>query len=455
MCIYRKSAASIIAFVLLLSGCRVAVGGPHTSNTSVSSPSVSSPSVSQPFLTVDENNVGGANLDSWIGEYAFFENAPDAFFIKIYSSLNLYYAQLWIDGYKSKVRVLTTVRGDKGSILMSFEEYLSDTEDDEDGWYCYKFGDVLLRFERKDSDVLTYWEKLTPLRLENREPGFYFKEIQAISSNSANNAIHFYMTQDGWYRYADDGTKLRICDEKYTIVTVDDYLFYRGVDGLYSSDLSNVHRKLDAELPTDIKANDGWLYFSSKNGVYKMKFDGSDRTQLVGGECNKVAVTKDFVFYSVYDVPDFFDSCDDGPSAPCGRLFRIDSDGNGCVDLELWVLELDAYNNQIYFTNARDGILYKMEPDSREMTVFYESISYVDNLRFYEGYALFTNPFFIVRQSVCSREHMILFAFGWCHIVNVIDGYIYFYNWAFKDTDTENNGYARVRLDGSGFERIY
>ncbi len=113
-------------------------------------------------------------LETWIEKYSFSEYAPPnqnrGYFITIYSENNNFFAKINIDGFQTMDRLLTKVSGNANSIKLEFVKYLPDNMSE-----SYNEGDILIRFEKRDSKLITNWGKIQPLLLKNNRVGEYFK----------------------------------------------------------------------------------------------------------------------------------------------------------------------------------------------------------------------------------------------------------------------------------------
>lgn len=116
------------------------------------------------------------SLENWIGDYTFSEfvepNINMFYSIMIYKNNDNIYADISIDGFQRLERVKANVTGDGKLIEISFLEYLPDNLME-----LYKEGDILLRLEKKDSDIYTSWGAIQPISLENKDLGLYFVEV--------------------------------------------------------------------------------------------------------------------------------------------------------------------------------------------------------------------------------------------------------------------------------------
>ena len=140
-------------------------------------PSLSSLSCNHTIIT--ENGIirETTPLDSWIGLYSFGEGIPNrriwGYNMWIYEKDNAYYAEISIDGHMTVKRLLATVRGDVNNVEIVFEGYFSRSDN-----AYYSVGDTLFNLERKENEILTYWDKLQPNIDDNRESGkVYFEKV--------------------------------------------------------------------------------------------------------------------------------------------------------------------------------------------------------------------------------------------------------------------------------------
>ena len=111
------------------------------------------------------------DLSSWVGSYYFDEfwsaAANDMVHsltqtIDIYESEDCYYADIEILGFQIWIRIRARVVGNQEEISLLFESYLHDN-----AWESGSKGDLLLRLERKGSEIFTHWGIMHPVLIEN------------------------------------------------------------------------------------------------------------------------------------------------------------------------------------------------------------------------------------------------------------------------------------------------
>jgi len=101
-------------------------------------------------------------LESWVGGYSYFvDTSPGkkmVYGINLYKDNDSYYARIYVEGTEDLQRLQTRVSGDVNYISLIFEKYLPDNKIEP-----YKEGDILLRFEKKNKVLYSYWGKLQPV----------------------------------------------------------------------------------------------------------------------------------------------------------------------------------------------------------------------------------------------------------------------------------------------------
>jgi hypothetical protein len=115
------------------------------------------------------------NLDQWIGEYIFTESSPPekvlSYGLNIYKENEVYYGEIYIDGFQTMTRIRTIISGDENSIDLIFEEYLPDNS-----YEPYNKGDLMLTLKMDSDKILTSWGEIKPMRDENLNSGIYFEK---------------------------------------------------------------------------------------------------------------------------------------------------------------------------------------------------------------------------------------------------------------------------------------
>ncbi len=132
-----------------------------------------------PYISNGNSSTGDtASLDSWVGDYSFNEYAPpdqNMFYsIYIFKEGIYHYAEIYIDGFQTMLRLKARVIENGDGIDLLFDSYLPDNLFD-----IYEKGDHLLSLERSGSKLLTYWALIEPMLSENKAAGgAYFEKAE-------------------------------------------------------------------------------------------------------------------------------------------------------------------------------------------------------------------------------------------------------------------------------------
>lgn len=95
-----------------------------------------------------------------------------------------------------------------------------------------------------------------------------------------------------------------------------------------------------------IAASDGeWFYYSTGEGLYRMRLDGSEKTQLTDVACSYLGVIDGFVYYYA------------SPSPGSEGIHRMGTDGSQDTVIYTGMLEdMRIVDERIYFKNSLDGL---------------------------------------------------------------------------------------------------
>jgi len=136
----------------------------------------SSPANEKSLKSLENNEAKTVSqpLEFWIGDYTFSEFAPqnqNMFYrFTIYKDDGNYYAEISIDGFQTVARLKAKVAGDEKYITLLFDKYLPNNI-----FEPYVEGEVLLNFEKNNSQLYTYWGGIQPILESNKKSGkIYF-----------------------------------------------------------------------------------------------------------------------------------------------------------------------------------------------------------------------------------------------------------------------------------------
>ncbi len=180
--------------------------------------------------------------------------------------------------------------------------------------------------------------------------------------------------------------------------SVDEYKYY-----IDTSDEFKIFRKPEtggtSEPITDCKSAfltyyDGWIYYSNLNdggSLYKVQTDGTQNTKLKDGSCKRIRVADGWVYFLSSDqnvCKIRIDGSDETtllsdalwPGAIAildGEIFVATMDGIYMSSVEneiftnIWpdgATGITRHADQIYFINAKDSTLWRMDPDGSNVT---------------------------------------------------------------------------------------
>ncbi|MDD4752730.1 MAG: DUF5050 domain-containing protein [Desulfitobacteriaceae bacterium] len=182
--------------------------------------------------------------------------------------------------------------------------------------------------------------------------GLYAKEGDWIYySNLADQGKLYKMKADGT-----EATKITD-DTAWYINVVGDEVFYSG-DGwkLIKIKTDGSDKTVLDTQAYHINVVGGWVFYTrgtmQDGTIYKMKTDGSNRTQISKDPVSQLVVMDDAIYYSSY----------------YSKLIKINPDGSGKTKLisSGSVTELNVVDDWIYFNYNK--LLYKMKTDGTQMS---------------------------------------------------------------------------------------
>jgi hypothetical protein len=119
---------------------------------------------------------------TWVGDYTYHEDpVPTSTGINKIIEWELSVSQqqgdtcwgtLEITGLTTYIKLLTTLSGDSARVDVVYNRYLDGSQD-------FKPGDVLFSLSKDSNNIITTWNRLTPLLAENHEvAGACFKRLK-------------------------------------------------------------------------------------------------------------------------------------------------------------------------------------------------------------------------------------------------------------------------------------
>jgi len=306
--------------------------------------------------------------------------------------------------------------------------------------------------------------------------------------------IYYNGNDDCFYKMRDDGSeKTKLAEHKaYCVNIADGWIYYIYFEYDYDSGfdeegLPNLvnggvfKMRLDGSENTQISdcisidnlyVSDGLIYYSlcnlndsgGENGIYKMSLDGSEVTRIKAGvTAFYLTVAEDRIYYM-------------GDYGRYGSLYGINTDGTE----ETLICEEDKYDDGddyffgVGFINiAGDWIycncleypmndnIYKMRLDGSEKTLIKEDICsycvnvagdwiyYIGNYNdvYYRGYYDDRSRTALFKIRLDGTEETFLDDYVHSDNINIIGDWVYYYD--FKDED-----YCRIRTDGTEKQKL-
>ena len=240
-------------------------------------------------IIVDED------LESWGGDYFFEEVGSPThhcmeYNIVIYSEGGKYYANISMDGWLTMNRLKAQVIGDDKFIQFVFCEYLPDSYVPE--YAQIEVGIVLLSFERKGSELLTYWGYIKSFNPENEKSGkVYFEYVIENSQQNKNPYLSEDDIKNGeiiedtqYYKIIHSGFMFYyyIFDENHDVVESDGPLDRQPCISMVDDHLV----RFTLQAGTGIGTQWGYYYDTKRDvfsRIFQSIFDQSDGKVAFGG----------------------------------------------------------------------------------------------------------------------------------------------------------------------------
>jgi serine/threonine protein kinase len=189
-----------------------------------------------------------------------------------------------------------------------------------------------------------------------------------------NNTSSMYINvHDDWIYYTnqDDGSRIykmrtdgsdvvKLNDDfSYSLHVTDEFIYYIQIPdreyNLYGNicrirkDGSECRELLDGEVATDLILSGDYLYYSSKDGIYRMDTEGNNKSFLVDSKAFQIVISDDWLYF-VTDIA--------GSDMYMGgeNLYRIKTDGNSLEKIyslehepSEWFYHFNVSGDKVYF----------------------------------------------------------------------------------------------------------
>lgn len=173
-------------------------------------------------------------------------------------------------------------------------------------------------------------------------------EETALSKTAIMYFVSDTYTKDGnksvmlYKAYDESRTKITGSENFYSIQVVDNKLYGKSYDKLYSIDLQNLEKTeiLDGKVK-QYCILDNKIYFSNDEGIYVL--ENSEKKQIVKGNVKQFLIEDKFIYAIM-------------PSKTDKSIVRFNLNGKSKLDMtdKQIVSNMFVYNNKVYFINETD-----------------------------------------------------------------------------------------------------
>jgi hypothetical protein len=267
------------------------------------------------------------------------------------------------------------------------------------------------------------------------EKNFMQTQVSNVAGNTAGNIanggiatiqgdwIYYVNDSDGYsiYKIRTDGsgrTKLNDDNSQYLNV-VGDWIFY----------CNNIGDK-------DVL---GMMNYDQNYNIYKIRTDGSKRTQLNHKRSLNLIVVDGWIYYTQIDLDD---------ENITGNLYKIRTDGSEPTKLSDDIaLFLNVVDDWIYYTNESDRHrIYKVRTDGSERT----QLTYDNEAHFYlnvVGEWIYSSIMLraqnLIRTGLDGSDQGLFPSIRYTQRLNYSDGWLFYLDWH------DNNAIYKVRIDNT------
>lgn len=276
---------------------------------------------------------------------------------------------------------------------------------------------------------------------------------------NTNGNIHqmgYAVEKDGWIYYSSfddsDGYDSRGClyrkrkdgSEKqrlsnnlaYQINVLGDFVYYiSGEPGpIYKVNKNGGKKqKLENRRSSNlIVLGDEIFYRLEYEKLYKMNTDGKEKKKLAD----------DMLEFSIYEGNIYYTNQNDN------HLYKMDLNGNNVQKLSNhYAKDINVEGNWVYFWDFNDSMIYKLKTDGSEEKMLTSPTDKCGSLNLYNGVLYFRNIGSLNTLTNDGEKKEKLLE-GNIVNINIVDDFIIYYQ------VTEEEGYYKVNLDGTGKEKL-
>jgi hypothetical protein len=285
----------------------------------------------------------------------------------------------------------------------------------------------------------------------------YDTEYEVSNSKNINNCIGvsqytFSITEDGVSaRCNNDSREFYVCSYSDRFIFLNGTIFFALQDGLYSLNGNEKYRLVVGQIRSFADA-DGWICFASSDGIFKIRYDGTELTQITMQSTSTLTVIGYYIYYIIEDQDSSKESVGED-FYTVGQLARIDMHGEDFIDYKISVINLASYDGVLYFVGELANTIYTMNIMSGEINTLSEGLAFVDTMDFYssssENWLIAVDFRDIIKISLADGTVKSIRKGGWNYILCIYDGYIYFTDSLLIDTNTGDYGLRKMQIDSA------
>jgi len=255
------------------------------------------------------------------------------------------------------------------------------------------------------------------------------------------------------YKVKQNGTGRTLLSSSYCtyLNVLDGWIYYCTGSGIYKMKTDGTERQYLCNGSFDLSVVGEWMYYTTRNGIYKAKAeDGSSVTQLSNDQdVGQLFVGNDGWLYYTYN----------------WAIYKIQTDGSNktlIIDNKCYFMTME--NSMIYYVRYENSgvigsfVTYELRRVTTngsydEVVIskdaylsIYRPLFYQNAIYFIDG-GLLSGKIYRVNTNG-SGLNLTTTNVHYYYGLNIIDGWVYHYG--YTDSGTSTNGLYRVRTDGTG-----
>lgn len=234
-----------------------------------------------------------------------------------------------------------------------------------------------------------------------------------------------------------------------------EWIFYIVGDTLYKAKADGTEETRLTDGAYCVNVSGDWVYFVKDDNIYKIKTDGTEETPVAYDfvRSSPIAVSGNWIYYATvqsYNSPDERMMAED-ISMITGEygIYRIRTDGSEQTQLSPLVCHgLNVADDWLYFLDSNDS-LYKIRTDGGEATLLSEEACRFINVVEDRIYYILAGDNGIYEMRTDGSENTRISG-DYTSYLNVSGDFMYYSDFTFEDYAIgEDTGLYKMRTDGS------